>query len=313
MRKFRLFGALALGALMAPSLASCGDDDDSKGGDGVGGVLEIEGERISSISGVQFEYDSKGRLTHLSDNSGGLTIDYSKGTLYIDGSEDGEDNYKVKFNDKGYITELRSSWSYTDTDGGHKYQYKGSGTVTFSYNGSGYLVKCSNSSSETGKDLSTGASGKYSQSYTTTLTWRDGNLVSAVEKGKEVDFGDTDTWREDTEIDYTSTENKFRQLPMAVSSVLNNDAVWQMIAATGLFGKGTKNFPASVSVTDEDDYTNNSSCSYRLNSVGAISTEKFGYSSYNYTYEEISRGSEVSERVKRFSPRDFFMRRSSRK
>ena len=311
MRKFRLLGAIALGALMMPALASCGDDDDPKGGDGVGGVLEIEGERISSISGVQFEYDSKGRLTHLYDYSGGLTIDYSKGTLYLDGSEDGEDSYKVKFNDKGYITELRSSWSYTDTDGGHKYQYKGSGTVTFSYNGSGYLVKCSNSSSETGKDLSTGASGKYSQSYTTTLTWRDGNLVSAVEKGKEVDFGDTDTWREETEIDYTSTTNKFRQLPMAVSSVLNNDEVWQMIAAAGLFGKGTKNFPASISVTDDDGDSSNSSCSYRLNSNGAISSETIRYRTFNYTYEEIARGSEMSERFKQFSPRSFFMKRAS--
>lgn len=311
MRKFRLLGAIALGALMMPALASCGDDDDSKGGDGVGGVIEVDGERISSISGVMFEYDSKGRLTHLYDYSGGLTIDYSKGTLYLDGDEDGENSYKVKFNDKGYITQLSSSWSGTENDGGDKYQYKGSGTVSFSYNGSGYLVKCDNSSTVTVKDLSTGMSGKETTSYTTTLTWRDGNLVSAVEKGKETGFGQTDTWREDTEIDYTSTTNKFRQLPMAVSSVLNNEEVWQMIAAAGLFGKGTKNFPASISVTDDDGDSSNSSCSYRLNSNGAISSETIRYRTFNYTYEEISRGSEMSERFKQFSPRGFFMRRAS--
>lgn len=313
MRNFRLFGALALCAAMVPALTSCGDDDDDKGGDGTGGVLVIEGERISSISGVQFDYDSKGRLTHLSDNSGGLTIDYSRGKIYLDGQEDGENSYKIKFNGNGCITELHNSWSYTESEGGHKYQYKGSGTVTFSYNGSGYLVKCSSKSTETGKDLTSGVSGKYTESYTTNLTWRDGDLVNAVEKGTEIEGNDKDTWRDETEIDYTSTVNKFRQLPMAVSSVLNDDAVWDMIAAAGLFGKGTKHFPSSLCETDEEGYSNTISCSYRLNSVGAISSETISYNTYNYSYEEVSRGQEASGIVKLPDPRGFFMKRASRK
>ncbi len=314
MKTFRILGTAALCAVLAPALASCGDDDDEPGGDGTGGVVEIEGERLSSVAGVTIDYDSKGRVSKLTDNYGNdWVIDYAKGTLKGSDS-DPEDNYKVKFNGKGYIAELKSSWSYTETEGGDKYSYNGSGTVSFSYNGSGCLTKVTSSMSGTGKNLTEGISGRFSESYTITLTWKDGNLVKAVEKGTENDNGDKDTWRDDTTIDYSSTPNEYRQLTFAVSGVANNATVMQVLGAAGLFGKGTAELPSCVSSVDEEGYSSTSNCSYTLRPNGSVSIERDGYNTYYYNYEEISRGfaSADAAGLRLSTPRAIFARHSRR-
>ncbi len=320
MRNFRLFGALALCAVMMPSLTSCSDDDDDKGGDGTGGVLEIEGERLSYISGTYgtytLDYDSKGRVSNVSNGYGDLDINYSKGTITIaqNGSDDTPEKYKVKFNDRGYITELANSWNETYTEDGDKYQVKGSGTVKFSYNGSGCLTTVSSSMSETEKDLGTGESERFSESYTTKLTWTNGNLVKAVCKGTENDGGDKDSYSETFDIDYSTTANVYLQNPVAITEIVNDDTEWDVLAAAGLFGKGPKMLPRCVSETDDDGYSNTSNVSYTLNSVGSISTERIGYTTYNYNYEDVdSRAADFSEAKPFASGRRFFVKGSRRR
>lgn len=319
MRNFRLFGAFALCAVMMPALTSCSDDDD-KGGDGTGGVLEIEGERLSYISGTYgtytLDYDSKGRVSNVSNGYGDLAINYSKGTITIaqNGSDDTPEKYKVKFNDRGYITELANSWNETYTEDGDKYQVKGSGTVKFSYNGSGCLTTVSSSMSETERDLGTGESERFSESYTTKLTWTNGNLVKAVCKGSENDGGDKDSYSETFDIDYSTTANVYLQNPVAITEIVNDDTEWDVLAAAGLFGKGPKMLPNCVSETDDDGYSNTSNVSYTLNSVGSISTERIGYTTYNYNYEDVdSRAADFSKAKPFASGRRFFVKGSRRR
>lgn len=319
MKTLRILGAMALCVVMLPSLTSCGDDDDDKGGDGTGGVLEIEGERLSYMSdgytSYNIEYDNKGRITTVATNYGDLVINYSKGTIALEGSDEDQDRYKVKFNDRGYITELVSSWSYVDTSDGDRYQIKGSGTVTFSYNGSGNLSTITSKMSETEKDLDTGESGKFTENYTTKLTWTGGNLVKAVCKGTETEGREKDTYSETFDIEYSTTDNLYRQNPVAISEIANDGTVWNVLAAAGLFGKGPKMLPRVVSEVDDDDYTYTKNVSYTLNSVGAISTEKVSYDTYTYRYDDVPRGRSVVtvESKPIDGARSFFVKGSRRK
>ncbi|MCM1070577.1 MAG: DUF4595 domain-containing protein [[Clostridium] fimetarium] len=309
MRTFRLLGAMALCAMMVPALTSCGDDDDDKGGDGTGGVVEIEGERLSSVAGYSFDYDSKGRVTSLSTGYGTIAINYSKGTLEAVGSDNGADRYKVKFNDKGYISQLTSSWDETEVDGGDKVQIKGSGTITFSYNGSGNLTTVTTKMSETEKDLSDGSTEKYGENSTTKLTWQSGNMVKAVCKVTETEGRYKETYTETFDLDYSTTANAYRQNPFAISRIVNDDTEWNAFAACGLFGKGPKTLPMVVSEVDDDGYTSTSNVSYSLNSVGAISSERIGYSSYSWYYEDVdSRAVSVVEAPAFGSTRKFFVK-----
>ncbi len=302
---------MALCAIMVPALTSCGDDDDDndKGGDGTGGVLEIEGQRLSSVAGYSFHYDSKGRVTSVSNGSEALEINYTKGTIESVGFDDEESRYTVKFNDKGYITSLASSWDYIEQDGGDKYQYKGSGSITFSYNGSGNLTSAITKMSETEKDFSEGTTMKYSENSTTKFTWQNGNMVKAVCQITEISGRYKETFVENYEVDYSSTANTYRQNPFAISHILNGDTEWEVLAACGLFGNGPKQLPVAFEETDDDGYTRSSSVTYSLNSVGAISMERIGYYSYSWYYQDVdSRSVSVVETPKFGPTRKFFVK-----
>ncbi|WP_288979911.1 hypothetical protein, partial [uncultured Parvimonas sp.] len=95
-----------------------------------------------------------------------------------------DEEAKVSFNSDGYVTGISASWNYNE-DG---YSYKGSGKISFSYNGNGQLVSYIESSSESGKE--DGESFSSQGSYKATYTWKDGNLIKVVTKEESTEDGE---------------------------------------------------------------------------------------------------------------------------
>lgn len=309
-KTFRILGAMALCAVMIPAVSSCGGDDD---GDepGNGGVVDVEGTRLTSINGVRIVYDADGRMTQVG-SPYGVKIDYSRGTIIVD-DDDEEGTADVRFNGHGYLSELSSSWDYTDDEDRYEYRYTGSGKVTFSYNGDGNLTKVVSESRETEKNLTTGGKEDYYDRYMITLTWRDGNLITAVEEGEERDDDGTERWTDTYTYTYGNQSNKYFQMPISVSYPIADDSAYEVLAAVGLFGKGPAMLPDYMRESEVEDngYTDSHSynISFSLLGNGAIKTEDFGYHTYNYGYGSSSRsaGATTGKEIKK-STRDFFIR-----
>lgn len=310
-KTFRLLGALALCVVMIPAASSCGGDDDGNE-PGNGGVVDIEGSRLTSINGARITYDADGRLTRVS-SPYGVSIDYSRGTISLEDEDDEEGTMDVRFNGRGYLSELSGSWDYTDDDDRYEYRYTGSGKVTYSYNGDGNLTKVVSENRETEKNLTTGEKEEYSGKFTMTLTWRDGNLITAVGESEEREDGRTERWTETYTYTYGNQPNKYFQMPISISYPLADESAFGVLAAVGMFGKGPVMLPDYMreSEVEDDGYTDNHSynISFSLLSSGAIKTEDFGYHTYNYGYGSSSRsaGATTGKEIKK-STRDFFIR-----
>ena len=150
--------------------SACNDDDDDKIPQGP--AITYAGKLPSRIGDYTFVYDDNNRCTQVKKNSYVYgEIDYDKGVVIMDDEE-----AKVSFNSDGYVTGISASWNYNE-DG---YSYKGSGKISFSYNGNGQLVSYIESSSESGKE--DGESFSSQGSYKATYTWKDGNLIKVVTK-----------------------------------------------------------------------------------------------------------------------------------
>lgn len=122
--------------------SACNDDDDDKIPQGP--AITYAGKLPSRIGDYTFVYDDNNRCTQVKNNSYVYgEIDYDKGVVIMDDEE-----AKVSFNSDGYVTGISASWNYNE-DG---YSYKGSGKISFSYNGNGQLVSYTESSSESGKE-----------------------------------------------------------------------------------------------------------------------------------------------------------------
>ena len=158
--------------------SACNDDDDDKIPQGP--AITYAGKLPSRIGDYTFVYDDNNRCTQVKKNSYVYgEIDYDKGVVIMDDEE-----AKVSFNSDGYVTGISASWNYNE-DG---YSYKGSGKISFSYNGNGQLVSYIESSSESGKE--DGESFSSQGSYKATYTWKDGNLIKVVTKEESTEDGE---------------------------------------------------------------------------------------------------------------------------
>ena len=158
--------------------SACNDDDDDKIPQGP--AITYAGKLPSRIGDYTFVYDDNNRCTQVKNNSYVYgEIDYDKGVVIMDDEE-----AKVSFNSDGYVTGISASWNYNE-DG---YSYKGSGKISFSYNGNGQLVSYTESSSESGKE--DGESFSSQGSYKATYTWKDGNLIKVVTKEESTEDGE---------------------------------------------------------------------------------------------------------------------------
>lgn len=308
MRKtFRTVGAFALCAVLLPVFASCGDDDDNVPGDGPdipaisddGPSGEVSYLRVSSVGNYRIYYDEKGRVQGV---GSGLYIDYSNGKFEVE-----DEVANVKFNGKGYISEISGSWNYEDEYG----SYKGNGKMTFSYNGSGNLVKYVTSSKET--EYSDGMKYNYDESFTTECKWTGGNMVRATCEGYERDEEGTDRWSEQYVFEYDQEKNRYYQMPLSVSSVLDVNDEWLALAAAGLLGRGPANLPSTCANVDEDGEVDSYIINFRLNDNGSIAREIINNSSIDWGYDEYTRGMFDEQPVKKHMVRSLFKRGGDRR
>lgn len=307
MKTLRMIGAMALCAVIAPAVTSCGDDDKNEPGGGT--VIEIDGERLTSVAGYNIGYDSEGRPEVISGSYDRINIDYSRGTITPGGSDYDEDEVlNVKFNGKGYISELSSSWDYTEIEDGVKYQYKGSGKATFSYDKDGHISSVRVSSSDV--ERSQYGTYKYEDNIASDYTWEEGNLVKIEEEDIEIEDGDKEVDYETYEFDYGNNINTYKQMPWAYSDAFAFDDEMYVLASCGLFGVGPRMLPSYM--TETNDYGSNYSrnISYTLNTYGALSVERIGNNTYRYGYGMVSRAFDTQKSDKKQSVRNLFVKRA---
>lgn len=307
MKKGSVLAFIASGALVLPVFTACKSDEPAGGDDANKAVLNFDGDRLTSVDNFSIEYDNQGRVVEIDGRYDDLEIDYSKGKIEM---EDEEGN--IKFNKSGYITEISMSWDETEEGYGYSYQYKGNGTAKFSYDSNGHLTSMSYNSKETEKDLINKETSTWETSSTTTLKWSNGNLTSVKMDGWEKEDGDKESYKAEISIQYGSQVNKYQQFPLTIANFAIGEEPVNILAAVGLFGKGTAEFPTQlIDYEDGDTYTIN--ISFDLNSNGSIRNENGNYGTYSYGYSSFSTKGLSELNDKKLSLRKLFVNRDHRK
>ena len=306
----------AIIAMVMCLFAACSDDDEDKTPQGP--TMTYAGKLPSKVGNYSFVYDDNGRCVQVKSGSYVLgEIDYDKGILISDDEE-----AKVSFTGKGYIKSIKASWDYKDEDG----SYKGSGEISFSYNGDGQLTSYSESSSESGKE--DGESFSFKGTYKATYTWKNGNLVKVVTEEMDTEDGEKSEAGSTCTIEYGDQKNELGQYSVGLADVLDMEDA-DIFAYVGMLGKASSYFPVSYTEEwyekDSDGYENegkhDSNMTYSFNSDGTIATEYVNGRSYNYSYitydedDSLGRSSvfEDNSDAKSLNFRSFFMRHRGRK
>lgn len=281
MKKFKLTVAMSVCMACGVMMTSCDKDSKDPGNDS---IVNVEGTRLSQVNNDYIYYDSKGRISAIElQYADEIKFDYSKGKLYMDNYDELEE-MDMKFNGDGYISELSASWDEKDDYG----KYSGHGKLRFSYNGSGNLTKVEEENDESYKDYESGESYKYTYKASRTLTWKNGNMISVVEKGTENEGGDVDKWEDEYSIDYSDYANEYYQNVAAVSCLVLESDLYIDMAMAGLFGKGPAMLPESCHAYWDYGGTSTYRFDYTINNLGAITREEAQWDDYVYRYENIS-------------------------
>lgn len=296
---------------------ACSDDDGNKIPEGP--TTTFAGKLPTKVGSYTFVYDENNRCTQVKNGSYVYCeIDYDKGVIISDDEE-----VNVSFNSKGYITEVSSKWNYEEEGD----TYKGSGKISFHYNGDGQLVSSSLSSSESGKE--DGESFSYRTSGESSYTWENGNLVKTVIKEVEEDDQEKYEYGATYTIKYGDDKNELGQNTRTEVEVLELESV-DVLSLIGMFGKSSRYFP--VSYTDkyyekdmEEDYENEDDYNvrYDLNEDGTIEMEYISSDSYTTSYQYLyttvtdeepeGRSLGDNSKMKKLSFRSFFVRHHAKK
>ena len=305
-------------ALCSVAFTSCSDDDE--GSAPKGPVATYNGKLPTQVGSYNFYYDDNGRCYNISSSYGYdvVNIDYKK---LIISTDDEEDYMHVVFNNKGYITKIYGSWNYSD---GSEYE-RGSGTVTFKYDGDGHLTAQTGTSKESYSY--DGEKSSYTGSGKVTCTWKGGDFVSARYEYTETEDGKTDTETEEYKVTYDNTlNNKTGQFPMAFTDIFGDDQY--LLALVGMFGKGPAHLPELIECKtiygDGSSYNEQTYAEYGLNADGTIDWEMLNGYRYEYSYKTYSaNGDEATPAAKmtkamqagqkKLRVRDFFMPKRNRK
>ena len=288
MKKLTFLKLALITALTCVIVTSCGKDDGDVTPPGQTEIEKETGMRLTGVGADRFDYDNKGRCISIYNPNRGdysLNIDWNKGEIIA------TENYefyelmqglpvKFKTNGNGYITELSQSWN--EEDG---YLLKGSEKASMSYDKSGHLIKVTFTSSETG--MEDGEKYAYKGECVYTFTWEDDNLVHAKYVDNYTENGESNKDVYDFEITYDyNAENLYRQWSESLLfSAVGFDC--SELGHMGMFGVGTKNFPARIYIEREGDSYYDDLVSISTNDLGLIVSEKFGYyNPWNYSYNE---------------------------
>lgn len=295
---------LTIGAVTVPILFSCSSDEPKGADDANKSVIDFDGLRLTSVNNYWIQYDNKGRVVEVGGRYDDLEIDYSSGTFELENEEG-----KISFNGNGYITEISLSWNEKE-DG---YVDKGNGSVKFSYDSNGHLVSIKTSAEGTEKDPY-GDTEKWESNYTSSLKWKNNNLISTTQTGWEKEDGEKENYEGELFISYSSDINEFNQFPLSIASyVLDSDDLISILAAVGLFGKGSALLPDQMEVVD-GSYTETYNINFDINRNGSIDEEYFGrYESYSYSYSLINTKSCSELNDKKLSFRKLFVKKHNNK
>lgn len=305
-------------ALCSVAFTSCSDDDE--GAAPKGPVATYNGKLPTQVGSYNFYYDDNGRCYNISSSYDYdvVNIDYKK---LIISTDDEEDYMHVVFNNKGYITKIYGSWNYSDGSG---YE-RGSGTVTFKYDGDGHLTAQTGTSKESYSY--DGEKSSYTGSGKVTCTWKGGDFVSARYEYTETEDGKTDTETEEYKVTYDNTlNNKTGQFPMAFTDIFGDDQY--LLALVGMFGKGPAHLPELIECKtiygDDGSYNEQTYAEYGLNADGTIDWEMLNGYRYEYSYktysandDEVTPAAKMTKAMqagqKKLRVRDFFMPKRNRK
>ncbi len=310
--KKTLLGMIAV--CSACLFVSCSDDDDNGGSAPKSPVTTFSGKLLAQSGNYKYMYDEYGRCYKIDTGYDGIyDIDYDKGVMTI---EDEQENAKISFNGKGYITCIASSWDYSSD--------KGSGKVTFSYDGDGHLT--AEESSYSGMETQGNKKYNYSETFKSIHTWKNGNLIKTVSSDTWNEDGKIETEEDTYTVEYGNVKNVTEQITFAISDALDHD-LYESLAMIGLLGKGTAFLPTTVIIEDSETWydqpmRSTRNASYYLNNDGTINSENY-YGTRNYTYVTIDPDSDRKKTSvikapwqnndKKLRMKDFFVRNRNRK
>lgn len=297
---------------------SCSDDDSNGSSAPKAPVTTFSGKLLAQAGNFKYMYDEYGRCYHIDGGyeEGKYIIDYDKGIIKI---ESENEEARISFNGKGYITALAATWNYTDEYGSSK----GSGKVTFSYDGDGHLT--AEESSYNGTDIEDGEEEHHNSTYKSVHTWKNGNLTNTVSTFKENDKHGIETEEDKYTVEYGNVKNVTEQVTFAISNALDHDT-YEPLAMIGMLGKGTAYLPTAVIIEDGESWHQPTrrtvNASYSLNSDGTVKSENYN-GNKSYTYVTIDAGSDKEKAPiikapwqnndKKLRMKDFFVRNRNRK
>lgn len=288
MKTLKFLSVAAVALAIAPVFNSCKSDDAPDEPNGSEAAV-IDGTHVTSINNCHIGYDQHNRPVSFTDghDEDAISIDYNANKIYF---EDGE--LDVKFNKNGFITEMSSSWDLKYEEDGESYHSKGSGKITCSYDKNNCLTSMKETSSETEKYSESKETYKYTRDAKTTLTWNNGNLVKIYSEEKENENGEKDEEHYTTDVEYSNDVNPYKQFPLSLLDAFEDG--FDVFFAVGLFGNGPAYLPRSMSIEDEDGYTDSYNLTFSLNNNGSFNIEKYANQTWYYGYSDISRAGNFS-------------------
>ncbi|MDE6811247.1 MAG: hypothetical protein K2J15_02735 [Muribaculaceae bacterium] len=276
MRKINLILTMTLSVMVLTLAGGCSEADAPKAD-----VSNMDGTRVTSVGECKIRYDEKGRAYRFKDAYDEIEIDYDENKMRIDDQE-----YNLKFNGNGFITEMSFSFNESDED----YEDKGSGKFSFSYDKDHCLKTIKEEISGTIKDYETNTVRKVSYKSEEKFTWKKGNLKQIVYNCVEDEAGEKYYENTNIEIEYSFDENVFRQFPLRLNYESEGD--YDILFAVGLFGNGPVDLPEKMIIEEESDgdiSTRERTFSFRLNENGTINTVTCNGSSVSYGYSNITK------------------------
>lgn len=284
------------------SFTSCSDDDDNEGGSESfanssslvkDAKVLLTNVKIADGWNLYFDYDESFRPIASGDEDGeDWRIDYNAGKIYLISSFGDNTAFSCTFNGKGHMTSLKGTWNVKDDEDGEVYSSKGSINVSLTYDGEGHQLKTNGTFNEEYTEY--GYTGKYNDKIVQTYTWKDGNLMSMVEKTETTEDGETETYTETVTISYGNQDNKYRQNPI----VFGWDEEYSLRSA-GVLGIGSAKLAVSFKEIDDETY-DQAEATYNLNPDGTIAVEDWkGYYHFELSYTPISSYKPASARIAR--------------
>lgn len=299
MKKFNYLFVCGIMLASTLTITSCSSDDDEGSG-----APNADNSLITNANGDKLRLTSDGVFNYYY-NSEGLPVGYN--TRYgnysisydpmIITTPDGDEKITFSLNGAGYISSAHFESEYNDYKYGES--YKSSGDVSYSYDGSGHLIRVT--ASESGYYIEDGEKYDTSGTAVAEYTWSDGKLMKAswVLNGNDDEEAYTET--EQYTFEYgNATQNTLSQFSHSMLdaySLIFDD--FEECAFFGLFGKPSNAFPTKVIETwndsdyDGQNHTSSINPTYSFNSDGTLSNERYR-STYNYSYSNAPATSEKS-------------------